>query len=200
MLTQKTRNKPIAITDIAISKVPRTRIQGFTSEQNARVQELHKEVLQTAQELNQKYHNDEMEAAILLDLFDMNTYWKVEGKKPRRVRMKDNPEANTAMQTWNTNRFLLMHNHPSTGTFSAKDILTFCNTDSIYILTVIANNGTVYILRKGIHFDAVAFLNEYGDLIEQIGDCPNNATQAVKKLLKYAYKYDLYYKKGAARI
>ena len=46
----KVRNRPIKITDIAISKVPRTQLFGLTDSENAIIQEYHKVLLQNARD------------------------------------------------------------------------------------------------------------------------------------------------------
>ena len=42
---QKDRKRAIGITDVAITKVPKTHIFGFNNEQNLYIQNLHKELL-----------------------------------------------------------------------------------------------------------------------------------------------------------
>lgn len=58
---QKNRRRPIAITEIAIDKVPQTHIFGFSTMQNQYIQNLHKLVLKEAKQLNESYLTNEME-------------------------------------------------------------------------------------------------------------------------------------------
>ena len=61
---QKKRNRAIDITDVAITKVPKTHILGFNNEQNLYIQELHKELLSRAQELNKEKNTNLTEFGI----------------------------------------------------------------------------------------------------------------------------------------
>lgn len=201
IVAQKKRNRPIAITDVAISKVPRTQIFGFTNEQNMYIQEMHREVLRVAKDLCKKNKSNSMEAVILLDTHTWDS-WIVEGKKDSIVDIKDNPVAKEILDTSTKNSLILLHNHPSTGTFSARDLRTFCNNDSLYIMTAVGNDGSVYVLRKDIGFDPSKVLVEYGKLAEQFKKqgYKYNATEAVKYMLKNDEKYNMSYKKGRKKI
>lgn len=77
-LQQKRRNRAIKITDIAISKVPRTKFFGFSSEQNEQIQEYHKELLLEAKKLCNEKKNNEMEVAILVHLHTWE-HWIIHG-------------------------------------------------------------------------------------------------------------------------
>lgn len=196
---QKKRNRAIAITDIAISKVPRTHIFGFTDEQNAFIQEQHKEVLRRARILCQKYKNNEMEFVFLIHLHTWNI-WSIEGKRPRAVYMSDNEEANAVMQQGYKNSMMVMHNHPSTGTFSGEDYKMFCDTDSLYLITVVGNDGSIYVLMKNYDFDKTVALSAYGELTKKYSKYRNNATRAMKDILSNAQAYGLTYKKGRKKL
>ena len=147
IIAQTKHDKPIKISDIAINKVPCTHIAGFTGEQNKFIQERHKEILIIARELCEKYRNYEMEAIILVNAHTWD-YWVVKGKEPGNADIADNLEAKEALQTNSKNSLLLLHNHPSAGTFSGTDFVTFCFNASLYLMTVVGNDGTVYVLIK----------------------------------------------------
>jgi hypothetical protein len=112
------------------------------------------------------------------------------------------PKAEKIQKRDTKNSLILLHNHPSTGTFSAKDLRTFCNNDSLYIMTVVGNDGSVYVLVKDVGFDPSGVLIEYGKLAEQYKAQGKkyNATMAVKYILKNAEKYNMKYKKGRKKI
>jgi len=185
MINQKKRNRPIAITPIAILKVPCTHIFGFSPEQNRYIQEKHRQVLRSAARLNAKYKSNSMEVVLLINTHTWEE-WVVEGKEERVVYMNDNLAANQAMDTSPKNSLMLLHNHPGTGTFSAEDIKTFCNTDSLYIITVVGNDGTIYLLKKENNFDSEKLLLAYGNLAEKYSRYSNNATRAVAYILANA--------------
>ncbi len=196
---QKRRNRAIAITDIAISKVPRTQLPGFTTEQNALIQDLHQQTLRDAQKLNKTKGNAEMEVLRLVDLHSWQD-WVVLGQRPCEVITESNPLVKQLIDTGYKNMYLVMHNHPSTGTFSGEDFKTFCNNDSIYIMTVVGNDGCVYVLTKDTNFDSDYAMRAYGKLTQKYQKYSNNATRAMKELLKDASKYNLTYKYGRKKL
>lgn len=199
---QKNRSRAIDITDIAISKVPRTHISGFDKEQNQYIQKLHKLVLKEAQVLNETYHTNEMEAGVLVDLHSW-TYFLIAGNKPREVELRNNPEAYKKLICAYKNQLMFIHNHPSTGTFSGEDFKMFCHHNSLYMMTIIGNDSSVYLLIKTFEFSAEKALNDYMQLSMKYynkGYRNNNGTLAIKEILKNARKYGLIYKKGRKSI
>lgn len=64
------------------------------------------------------------------------------------VETKDNPDAYAVLKSSRKNTLLFMHNHPSTTTFSGTDFKTFCSNDSLYMITVVGNDGSVRALMK----------------------------------------------------
>ena len=198
---QKRRNRAIAITNIAINKVPRTHLQGFTEEQNKFIQQKHMELLLLAQRLNALYNTNKMEVGILIDVHTWET-WTIEGTECE-VEMKKNPLALQNLTSGTPNSKMFMHNHPSTGTFSGEDFRTFCNNRTLYFITVIGNDGTVYILMKEHDFNASFALAEYNRLANYYlkqGHILNNGTLAMKYILKNAQRYHLIYKKGKHKV
>lgn len=199
---QKNRKRPIDITDIAISKVPRTRIYGFTPEQNKVIQEEHIKLLKLAQHLNKENKSNKMEVGILIDTHTWED-WVINGEKECEVEMKNNPLALQVLTTMPKNRLMFMHNHPSTGTFSGEDFKTFCNNDSLYMMTVIGNDASVYILIKNSNFNMEYALLSYGELSIKYmkqGHIKDNGTLAIKHILENANNYGLTYKKGRSKI
>lgn len=199
---QKNRNRAIHITDIAINKVPKPNIPGFDNEQNTHIQTLHKLVLQEAQRLNQLYNTNEMEAGILVDIHSWE-YFIIMGKRPREVELKNNFEAYRKLITGYKNQLMFIHNHPSTGTFSGEDFKMFCLHHSLYMMTVIGNDSSVYILTKTFEFNAEKAIADYIHLSMKYyneGHKYNNGTLAIKEILKNAKQYGLIYKKGRKSI
>lgn len=197
---QKRRNRPIEITDIAINKVRTTRFYGFTKEQLLYIQDRHKELLREAQKLNKVHNSNLMEVGILIDLFTWR-YWIIHGTNKREVQMKNNLDAYRALESAGKNRLMFMHNHPSTGTFSGEDFKYFCNHESLYIITAIGNDGTIYSLTKTPQFN-INVLSKYIEKAEwykSIGKITNNGTLAMRDILSIASDYGLIYKKGGRK-
>lgn len=142
---QKRRNRPIIITDVAISKVPMIPLQGFSEEENIFIQQQHMRLLRKA------------------------------------------------MITQGRNTMMFMHNHPSTGTFSGTDFKTFCNNESLYIMTVVGNDGSVKVLIKQNEFNSSDALLYYYDLVKKYNKYENNGARAMKELLKNCDEIGLVY-------
>lgn len=105
---QKRRNRAIGITDVAITKVPKTNIFGFSNEQNLYIQKLHKELLCRVQKLNDLYHTNRMEVGILLDIHTWD-YWVIDGKKECAVDFKDSFEVFQVLTSARKNQLMMMH-------------------------------------------------------------------------------------------
>ncbi len=190
---QKIRNRPIDITDIAVSKVRCIQFEGFTSDENRIIQKQHQELLRIS-----KDYNDSNEVGILVDIIHWNT-WVIFGKG-NEVETKDNPEAYKALKTYPKNTLLFMHNHPSTSTFSGTDFKTFCHNSSLYIITVVGNDGNIRVLEKLNNFDANYALQHYKYLAEsKYANYENNGTLAMKEVLSNSAELGLHYKIGAKK-
>lgn len=199
---QKNRNRAIHITDIAIDKVHQTHIFGFDKEQNKHIQTLHKLVLKEAQNLNQLYNTNEMEVGILVDIHSWE-HFVIKGKSPRKVELKNDLKTYKKLISGYKNQLMFMHNHPSTGTFSGEDFKMFCLHNSLYMMTVIGNDSSVYILTKTFEFNAEKAIADYIHLSMEYynkGYKNCNGTLAIKAILKNAKQYGLIYKKGRKKI
>lgn len=199
---QKDKSRPINITDIAIGKVPKTKIPGFSNEQNEYIQQQHIRLLKKAQYLNLINKSKRMEVGILIDIHTWQS-WEIEGKKECEVQMKNNPTAFQNLTSGSKNSKMFMHNHPSTGTFSGDDMKTFCNNETLYMMTVIGNDASVYILIKDVNFDAELIMTDYMKFAMeylQKGYINNNGTLAMRDVLKNASRYGLIYKKGRHKV
>lgn len=187
---QKKRNRPIAITDRAISKVRCIQFQGFKAEHNKYIQEQHKLLLEIA-----KKYNESNEVGILINIIDWSA-WLIIGNG-NMVETKDNPDAYAVLKSSRKNTLLFMHNHPSTTTFSGTEFKTFCSNDSLYMITVVGNDGSVRALIKESSFDANEALAYYNTLATvKYKNYSNNGTLAMRELLKIVMKLGYFIKTG----
>lgn len=176
----KTRDKKIEITDIAISKAKPPLIPGFSAEQNARFKELHQELLRTAKEMN-----DSNEVAFLFDPQTM--LYEKEFGTVSSVNIFENPLARDMDRKAFAGELYLLHNHPSTKSFSYSDIGTLLAYDSLGGMTVVTNAGVVYAVCKTSRYDCTLALeimrvirSEYpGKVLNEIDDA-----EVVKRFLK----------------
>ena len=143
-----------------------------------------------------------MEAGILVDIHSWE-HFVIKGQSPRKVELKNNLKAYKKLIAGYKNQLMFMHNHPSTGTFSGEDFKMFCLHNSLYMMTVIGNDSSVYILTKTFEFNADKAIADYIHLSMQYynkGYKNNNGTLAIKSILKNAKQYGLIYKKGRKKI
>lgn len=142
----KTRDKKIAITDMAIEKVNAPDIPHFSLEQNRKFKELNKELLRIA-----KLKNDSNEVAILFDSISLTYHTSFGGVSS--VNILDNPMAKDMIRNAGEKSLFLLHNHPSTKIFSYTDIGVLLTNDSYGGMTAVANNGVVSAIYKTSRYD-----------------------------------------------
>lgn len=190
-LEQKLRNRPIKITDIAISKVRRIAVPGFNNDENRFIQEQHKRLLSISKDFN----NSE-EVAIVIDIIRWNA--EVILGKENKVKMENNKHANEMLLTCPQNTLLVMHNHPSTSTFSGEDFKMFCDNDSIYVITIVGNDGTLQLMEKNSMFHGQETKVKYGMLAKKYMDAGyvNNGTMAMQYIIKHPEQFHIIYKHG----
>lgn len=187
---QKNRNRPVKITRIAISKIPDVRLPGFNTEETSFIQKQHKRLLEEAM-----LNNNSCEVGILLDIITWNT-WVILGEG-NKVEIRDDPEAYRRLKFSGKNTLMFMHNHPGTGTFSGADFKVFCQNESLYMMTVVGNDGSVRVLMKKAEFEKDSALLYYDQLArEKYKDEKYNGTLAMKELLKKCGTIGLCYING----
>lgn len=137
----KGKLKHYDITDERINKIPLINLSSLSSEQNIRLQQACKNLLDFMR-------NEPLgtEGAIILNSSadEINRY-KAE-KANGNVKLKLVDEHHIAI-----------HNHPSGLIFSEKDVETFIKYESLRILGAVGNNGTVYFIEKTNDFDNYFF-------------------------------------------
>lgn len=156
------------ITDTAIERVPKVKIDGYTDKQCEYIQQQHKELLRFA-----KDNNDNKEVAFVFDK-DFNKSEPIKGSD-------DMLELGTALMGKGNNLFV-MHNHPRNSSFSATDIKFFKNEENVKTLTIVKNNGAVERLTKSSEYNNDIFKLEYDRMYKKI--VKNETEQEYKKFIK----------------
>lgn len=156
----KKRDKKVYITDIAINKVPFVQYKGFTDSQNQIMRELAQEVLTVS-----KDENDSNEVAITCDL-GVNNPLEVYGVSfgtEHEVDVRADTLSNHILVSRESVAVVVLHNHPSTQTFSIQDIRFFIEFSVLEVMVVVSNQGTVHYLKREESYDlkkAAALFNE----------------------------------------
>lgn len=142
----KKRDHKIYITDIAIEKVPYVHVPGLTKADNEVLQVEHQRLLKLA-----KTENNSNEVSIVLCL-SKGRNAVVFGDEVS-VNAGGSPEAMGVFRVAGKGEIMYLHNHPTTSNFSFTDIATFLRESQIGVLSVVTNQGTVYVLSKNKQYN-----------------------------------------------
>lgn len=157
----KTRDRKVMITSVAIEKVPRVKVRGLSEAQCDFFYTAHKEVLRTAQR-----ENESNEVALAYNIYTLE----------RAMVLGDadhvDVERDVAFRVLQAQAYarelVLIHNHPTTATFSLADIDYFLANDALGMMSVVTNQGEIYALQKtdGYEYDTmrkieIGLVNQY---------------------------------------
>ncbi len=179
-LRQKNRGQKVAITDIAIQKVPLVAPNGADHQTAFFIQETHKELLRFAQK-----QNDSNEVACLLDL---TTGEKLDFVKGDQISV--DIERDAASYHWLRNSpeksLMLCHNHPGQSYFSDSDLVLFLEHEAIGTLSIVTNQGKVWTISKTQGYN---FKTAFSEFKKCILTSNGNHDKAIDSFLKNGYNY-----------
>lgn len=179
-LRQKNRGQKVAITDIAIQKVPLVAPNGADHQTAFFIQETHKELLRFAQK-----QNDSNEVACLLDL---TTGEKLDFVKGDQISV--DIERDAASYHWLRNSpeksLMLCHNHPGQSYFSDSDLVLFLEHEAIGTLSIVTNQGKVWTISKTQGYN---FKTAFPEFKKCILASNGNHDNAIDSFLKNGYNY-----------
>ena len=161
----KKYDRKVYITDIAVSKVPYIEYYGFTNEQNQIMQTLAKEVL-----LLSKNENESNEVAITCDLGSddpLNNFGVTLGTE-HEVDILADTFSNHIIVSQKSVAVVVLHNHPSTQTFSLQDIQFFIEFPMIEVMVVVSNQGTVHYVKRDKNYDFKAAIELFKGCIADL--------------------------------
>ena len=142
----KKRDHKIYITDVAIDSVDRVKPSDFTDEQAENMQIKHKELLKLAKDKN------ESNEVLFIDDLNFKSEVQILGEE-FVVSPAKNPFAVSVVRNAERQSLIYLHNHPSTNNFSIADIDTFICEGSIKAMSVVTNQGEVYVLNKKADYE-----------------------------------------------
>ena len=181
-LRQKNRGQKVAITDIAIQKVPLVAPNGADHQTAFFIQETHKELLRFAQK-----QNDSNEVACLLDL---TTGEKLDFVKGDQISV--DIEGDAASYHWLRNSpeksLMLCHNHPGQSYFSDSDLVLFLEHGAIGTLSIVTNQGKVWTISKTQGYN---FKTAFSEFKKCILASNGNHDNAIDSFLKNGYNYSV---------
>lgn len=174
----KKRNHKIMITDIAVNKISKSKVEAFSLVQNELIDEIHKELLTKA-----KNENNSNEVACLFDLNGDERFFQFGNEHSVNVTM--NPNAFSLLNSSKEKTLFLAHNHPSTQSFSYSDIGVFLLNNSIVAMSVVSNTGDVHILYKSTFYSYSKAVEKLFKIKSEFGEySAETDLMIVKKFLK----------------
>lgn len=178
----KKRDHKIMITEEAINKVPRVQYKEIPEMEYDNLWELVKQVLQIA-----KDENDSNEVAVTYSLESARLIERGERYIGVALGAEHDVDPLSDATSYHLIRasrdcvVLVLHNHPSLSAFSLSDIQFLLRYETVKMMVVVTNLGSVSYLVKNSRYDfekAVILLNEAVDL--------NNRAKNIKDLQKAA--------------
>ncbi len=185
----KKRDHKIFITDTAISRIDRVKPSDFSDRQADEMQQMHKKLLKIA-----KDENDSNEVLIITDS-DFSSEVMAKGGE-FKVSPADNPFAVSIIAHAERQSLLYLHNHPSTNIFSIGDIDTFCCEKAIKAMSVVTNQGEVYVLNKTGKYSFEATKELLTNILKSFPEGEIDDKIFVKKYLKECYRGGVEYVKA----
>lgn len=159
----KRRDRKIYITDVAIDKVPLIEYKGFTEIQNKIMQALAQEVLTVSKDINESN-----EVAITCDLGvqdPLENYGIALGTE-HEVNVLADTLSNHILVSRKSVAVVILHNHPSSQTFSLQDIQFFIEFPMIEVIVVVSNQGTVHYLKRDKDYNLKQAINLFNECID----------------------------------
>ena len=178
----KKRDHKIMITEEAINKVPRVRYKEIPEGEYDNLWELVRQVLQIS-----KDENDSNEVAVTYSLESARLIEKGERYIGVALGAEHDVDPLSDSTSYHLIRaskdcvVLVLHNHPSLSAFSLSDIQFLLRYETVKMMVVVTNLGSVSYLVKNSKYDfekAVILLNEAVDM--------NNKAKDIKDLQKAA--------------
>nr|WP_296456602.1 hypothetical protein [uncultured Acetatifactor sp.] len=130
------------------------------------MQELAKDVL-----LLSKERNDSNEVAITCDLGAENPLgsFGVSLGTEHEVDILADTLSNHIIVSRESVAVVVLHNHPSTQTFSLQDIHFFIRHPMIEVIVVVSNQGTIHYLKRDIEYDYKKAFQLFQECICELG-------------------------------
>lgn len=122
----------IPVTKKSIDAVPLVELDGFTQEMNRHLQVAHRDLLTSAMNAPE---GTEFASVHRMDMSRVGEI--IRGGQRKSVNIPD--------QAF---EYIALHNHPSGLIFSPDDLLSFFQRNKLRILTVVGNDGGVYVIKK----------------------------------------------------
>ena len=164
-----------------IEKIPKVKLFN-NNEMDIKLYNHHKELLNVSMK-----KNNSNEVGFFWNLNNLDEIFVVKGNQ-KSISLSDDILRNW-IKTAPKYSIVVMHNHPRNGMFSGADLKSFVDYASIYAMTAVCNDGTIYSIHKTEAFDPIALMVYYNDGIKNTGEY-----SGIKNVAKNASKIGIKYK------
>jgi hypothetical protein len=192
----KKRDHKIMITDEAIKKVPLVAYKEIPANEYLTLQELAKEVLTVS-----KNNNHSNEVALTYSLDHENLI--ADGQEYIGVTLGDEHSVNPCMNTVSNHLIMyslecvviILHNHPSLSKFSLEDVKFFLRNETVKMMVVVTNLGSISYLVKKDNYDQKKAVDLYNHAvnIHNKGSGLDDYKKAAAYFLSNCYKANIVY-------
>lgn len=117
--------------------------------------------------------NNSNEVGFFWNLNNLEEVFVIKGSQ-KSITMSDTIVRNW-IKTAPKYSIVVMHNHPRNGLFSGADLKSFVDYVSIYAMTAVCNDGTIYTIYKTSEFDPIALMVYYNIGIQKGGNSMANS-------------------------
>lgn len=170
------------ITQATIDSVPEIVPRGFTKEMADRLQEAYQDILTKAME--QEDIRTEVGA-----VFNM---------RMERISEVTVGERNHICLLSPNEAYISIHSHPDSLIFSAKDLQIFAANLNMQMMSVVGNDGTIYILQRTDDYDGFLFLKDFSEVQTRLKrlaeeNKPNEYVAEIAGFLERSEKYGTHF-------
>lgn len=169
------------ITPDIIERIPKVKLF-HNREMDLKLYEHHKVLLSTSMK-----KNNSNEVGFFWNLNNLDEVFVIKGTQ-KSISLSDEVLRNW-IKTAPKYSIVVMHNHPRNGLFSGADLKSFVDYVSIYAMTAVCNDGTIYTINKTSEFDPIALMMYYNIGIQKGGEY-----SGIKNVAKNASKIGIGYK------
>ncbi len=186
----KKHDHKILITDISIEKIGKVYLSDFSELQCEKMQSKHKSLLKIAKEQN------ESNEVLLINDLDFKSEVQILGDE-FSVSPASNPFAVSVITGAKRQSLVFLHNHPSTNNFSIGDIDTFICEGTIKTMSVVTNQGAVYILNKTKNYEYNTARDIMFNIFKSFDNKEIDNNEFVKRFIKHCAEGGIEYAKSS---
>ena len=169
------------LTPDIIEQIPKVKLF-HNSKMDLRLFELHKALLNVSMK-----KNNSNEVGFFWNLNNLDEVFVIKGTQ-KSISLSDDVLWNW-IKTAPKYSIVVMHNHPRNGLFSGADLKSFVDYVSIYAMTAVCNDGTIYTIHKTAEFDPIGLMMYYNLGIQKGGEY-----SGIKNVAKNASNIGIKYK------